>query len=166
MMVVVEQREYARLLGYPWGTELEGQVRDLAQQAEAWYACHGNPRVYCVPGVIGVTAGSEVEVEVQNRWDDGRIDEAYFLDRYAAAVVEKLALDYGCTRRPGTSGVPFEKQFDLFAAIAPLNPEIEMLPSGMLRPKNSLLASDGGMKAPATCLPCRLANCSFRRHAS
>ena len=48
MIVQVEEREYARLLGYPWGTLLEGDVRGRAQEAADWYAHHGNPRVYCV----------------------------------------------------------------------------------------------------------------------
>ena len=138
--MMVEEREYARLLGYPWGTLLEGDIRSRAEDAAAWYEHHCKPLVYCVESVTAITAGAEVDREVAKLWDAGRVDEAYFLDRYAAAVVEKLAADLGPHQKPGTGDLPFEEQWKLFDVIKPLNPEIEMLPSGMLNPKNSLLA--------------------------
>ena len=68
MMVAVEEREYARLLGYPWGTALQGEVRERAALAAAWYTRHGNPQVYCVvvdelsgSAVLAVTAGSKAD---------------------------------------------------------------------------------------------------------
>jgi hypothetical protein len=185
--VIVEEREYARLLGYPWGTRLEGDVRERAAQAIEWYECHCKPRVYCVSPaettytVTAITAGHEVDEEVDRLWNAGRVDEAYFLDRYAAAVVEKLAQDLGPYQSPGTGRLPFGEQWKLFSYIAPLNPEIEILPSGMLKPKNSILAIvRAGIKPAATgrmqreprsrglyarvpCTQCDLAGCSFRR---
>ena len=168
MIVTVEEREYARLLGYPWGTELEGDIRDRAVLAEQWYAENGNPRVYCVPTVAAITAGREVDAEVDRLWREDRVDEAYFLDRYAAAVVEKLARDLGLYRSPGTAGMPFEEQWSLFAQIAPLKPEIEILSSGMLKPKNSLLAlvSRNVAQHENPCTGCDLAGCSFRRRSA
>ena len=170
-MIVVEEREYARLLGYPWGTlleGLEGEVRERAAQATAWYEEHGKPRVYCTGEVAGITAGGEVDAEVARLWDEGRVDESYFLDRYAAAVVEKMARELGPHASPGCSSkLPFEEQFTLFARLSVLKPEMEMLSSGMLKPKNSLLAlvyPNGD--APANpCTACNMPNCSFRRRS-
>ena len=172
MIVTVEEREYARLLGYPWGMELDGEVRERAGQAAQWFAENGNPRVYCVPEnnhiVTAITAGHEVDAEVERLWNLGLVDEEYFLDRYAAGVVEKLARDLGSYRSPGTGGMPFEEQFTLFAQIAPLNPEIEILPSGMLNPKNSLLAvvTDGERQHENVCTGCNMPGCTFRRRSA
>jgi hypothetical protein len=44
--VNVSDAEYARLLGYPRGHELEGRPRELADWARAWYAAHGRPWLY------------------------------------------------------------------------------------------------------------------------
>src|SRR5262249_7074703 len=137
MMVSIEEREYARLLGYPWGTLLEGDARELAEHAADWYLRYGKPRVYCLTSdrthepkesnqeqrasflpafrVAGITAGLEVDVEVERLWAAGRVDEAYFLDRYGAGVVEKLAADLGPYRSPGTGKIPFEYQWTLFS---------------------------------------------------
>lgn len=38
--------EYARLLGYPRGWELEGRAKELADWARDWYARNGRPWVY------------------------------------------------------------------------------------------------------------------------
>jgi hypothetical protein len=178
--VIVEEREYARLLGYPWGTALEGDVRGRAEQAAEWYERHCKPSVYCVSPadteytVTAITAGHHVDIEVDRLWNAGRIDEAYFLDRYAAALVEKLANDLGPYQSPGTGKLRFDEQWRLFSYIAPLNPEIEILPSGMLKPKNSLLALSNphpALRADLSrrerlwnpCTRCALADCSFRR---
>jgi hypothetical protein len=196
MIVEVEEREYARLLGYPWGTALVGEVRERAEQAVEWYRRQGNPRVYCAsavaavydrrfslqatlnPAVIdrrysgatvtAITSGHEVDTEIDSLWAQGRVDEAYFLDRYAAAVVEELASQLGPHRSPGTAGMPFEEQWTLFSFIVSLKPEIEILPSGMLKPKNSLLAlvSSPGKFASNPCTRCDLAGCTFRRRSA
>jgi hypothetical protein len=169
----VEEREYARLLGYPWGTLLEGDVRSRAESAAAWFETSAKPRIYCQEKVAGgvsgtitaVTAGREVDLEVARLWDAGHVDEAYFLDRYAAAVVEKMAADLGPYQSPGTGTIPFDMQWILFEYIKPLNPDIEMLPSGMLNPKNSLLAfvPFDAETTPNPCTRCDLRGCTFRR---
>jgi hypothetical protein len=173
MSVTVEEREYARLLGYPWGTELEGDVHDRAEQAREWYAVHGKPRVYCVPteefySAAAITAGREVDAEVERLWREERVDEAYFLDRYAAGIVETLARSLGSYRSPGTGGMPFEEQFNLFAQIASLKPEIEILSSGMLKPKNSLLAlvTNDVRRHANVCAGCDMPGCTFRRRSA
>jgi hypothetical protein len=169
---VIELCEYARLLGYPWGKPLEGDVLKRAEEAIEWYRRNGKPRVYLRAlgenALAAITAGSEVEEEVDELWRSDRVDEAYFLDRLAAAVVERIASELGPHRSPGYGGFPLEEQQALFAQFAPLSPEIEILPSGMLKPKNSLLGifSLAGRAARNPCSSCGLPRCSFRRIAA
>lgn len=172
MIVTVDTREYARLLGYPWGTPLAGDVLERAESAIAWYRDHGNPRAYVHREgdeiIAALTAGREAEEEVDRLWKDGRVDEAYFLDRYAAAVVRTMASRLGPYQSPGCGRIPFEEQFRLFSYIAPQSPEIEMLSSGMLRPKNSLMAivrSELAMHVEefVACSCCGLPKCAYRR---
>ena len=169
---MIHLHEYARLLGYPAGKPLEGDVLARAEEALDWYRRHGNPRVYArVVGnetIAAITAGSEVEDEVAKLWEEDRVDEAYFLDRLAASVVEHLAVSLGNGRSPGHRGFPLEEQPRLFAQLAPLAPEIEILPSGMLNPKNSLLAVYDLSDRSANVSPCSRCDwhCSFRRKAA
>jgi hypothetical protein len=44
--VNVQPSEYARLLGYPRGWELEGRARELAEWGRDWYAKNGRPWFY------------------------------------------------------------------------------------------------------------------------
>ena len=44
--VNVQPAEYARLLGYPRGHQLEGRACELAEWAREWYASHGRPWFY------------------------------------------------------------------------------------------------------------------------
>jgi hypothetical protein len=166
--MIVQEREYARLLGYPWGTLPEGDVRIQALQAAEWYENRCKPRVYCRSNVAGITAGAAVDRRVAELWQADRVDEAYFLDRYAAAVVEALAAELGACDSPGNGVVPFEAQWTLFETLAPLDPEIEILASGMLKPRNSLLAviRQRDEKLINPCARCGLAHCSFRRKSA
>ena len=109
-----------------------------------------------------------MDAQVELLWFQDRVDEAYFLDRYAAAVVEAVARSLGSYRSPGTGGMPFEDQFTLFAQIAPLSPEMEILPSGMLKPKNSLLAliTDDARRHENVCMGCDMPGCTFRRRSA
>lgn len=171
---MIHLHEYARLLGYPAGKPLEGDVLARAEEALDWYRRHGKPRV--VTRVVGsetlaaITAGFEVEDQVAKLWASERVDEAYFLDRLAAAAVEHLAASLGNPRSPGHKGFPIEEQARLFALLAP--PEIEILPSGMLNPKNSILAvydpPDESVESVESVSPCSRCDwrCSFRRKAA
>jgi hypothetical protein len=167
---LIHLHEYARLLGYPAGKRLEGDVLARAAEALDWYRRHGKPRVYTrVVGnetIAAITAGSEVEDEVAKLWEEDRVDEAYFLDRLAAAVVEHLAASLGAPRSPGHKGFPIEEQSRLYSILEP--PEIEILPSGMLSPKNSLLAVYDADEEGAHVSPCSRCDwrCSFRRRAA
>jgi hypothetical protein len=165
---LIHLREYARLLGYPAGKPLEGDVLARAEEALAWYRRHGKPRVYTrLVGneiVAAITAGSEVAGEVAALWETDRVDEAYFLDRLAAAVVEDLAASLGNGRSPGHRGFPMEDQAKLHALVEPEG--IELLPSGMLSPVHSLLAVYGTEEASLSpCARCDF-RCSYRRKAA
>jgi len=165
---LIHLHEYARLLGYPAGKPLEGDVLARAEEAIAWYDRHGKPRIETK--VIGnetfaaITAGSEVEEEIANLWAADRVDEAYFLDRLAAAVVEHLAASIGNGRSPGHRGFPLVEQSRLYAIVEPSG--IELLPSGMLKPVHSLLAVYGADDvAGSLCSRCDW-RCSYRRKAA
>jgi hypothetical protein len=122
----VREHEMLRLLSMPRGRALEGDLRDRAEEARAWYAEHGRPYASarraaitaCGGGsvrladgtelrsgvlaerlrqgeahavyALAATAGREVADEVSRRWATDRPDEAYFLDRFAVAVTERL----------------------------------------------------------------------------
>ncbi|MGH9334277.1 MAG: hypothetical protein ACRD21_11065, partial [Vicinamibacteria bacterium] len=99
-------------------------------------------------------------------------DEAYFLDRIAASVVDQMASILGRRESPGYAGFPIEDQSALFSKIAPPSSSIQILPSGMLNPKNSLLAvyrldeNVEDVEAGSPCSRCGLRGCSFRRVAA
>jgi hypothetical protein len=165
---LIHLHEYARLLGYPAGRPLEGDVLARAEGAIEWYRRHGKPNVCTrVVGdeiVAAITAGKEVENEIANLWEADRVDEAYFLDRLAAAVVEHFAASLGNGRSPGHRGFGIEEQSKLHALLEPEG--IELLPSGMLRPVHSLLAVYGPEDSSLSpCARCDF-RCSFRRKAA
>ena len=151
--------EYARLLGYPPGKALEGAVLERAEQASAWYEEHGRPRAHARDGVVAITAGAEVEAEVARLWRADRVDEAYFLDRFAAGVVEHLARSLRVN--PGSRGWDTRRHFELMERLGRDAP-VELLPSGMLRPVNSVLGEMTGVST--TCSQCKC-RCAFRRSA-
>jgi hypothetical protein len=138
--------------------------------------------------VLAATAGEEVENEARRLWQAGRPDEAYFLDRLGAAVAEQLvawASVWVCRQAeasgetatahlsPGCGDWPLGDQRTLMAALAggsKVGP-LQLLPSSMLRPTNSLLAAVGLTRrrvapTPAdACRSCDLTPCGFRRAA-
>jgi len=185
----------------PRGRALEGDLRDRAEDARAWYAENGRPYAAArraallscegasvrlddgtelrsavlaerlrrgeAHGVVAfaATAGGEVAEEAGRRWATDRPDEAYFLDRFAVAVTERLVFwaagelcraseASGETLLPHLS--PGCGQWDLAdqhrvmallgGASAPGEGErvrlgpLELLPSGALHPQHSLLA--------------------------
>jgi hypothetical protein len=156
---MIRTKEYARLLGYPAGKSLEGAVLERAEQASSWYERHGLPRVLVRDRAVAITAGAEVEAEIARLWREDRVDEAYFLDRFAAGVVEHLVRSIGAS--PGPKGWAIERHAELMAALGPEAP-VELLPSGMLKPVHSVVAEITGEST--TCSQCKYP-CRFRRTA-
>ena len=113
--------------------------------------------------LVAVSAGPELEAEAQRRWQDEKPDEYFFLEVYGSAVVEHLVTMTGarlcalgrdagrwpCCRttaraiRSGTSPSRPRCSTLITASAAPLPGPLEVLDSGMLRPKKSLLAVFG-----------------------
>jgi hypothetical protein len=140
--------------------------------------------------VAAVSAGAELEEEAQVRWRDGKPDEYFFLEVYGSAVVEHLVTMTGaqlCAWADGersavlphySPGYPewtIEEQarlFDVIRAPRPAALPLEVLDSGMLRPKKSLLAVFGVTRhvdrvRPLTelspCESCSYGTCQYRR---
>jgi hypothetical protein len=164
------------------GTEFSSRL--LHEQFEAAQAQHAV--------VVAVSAGPESETHAQKLWQDNKPDEYFFLEMFGSAVVEHLvAVAYGriCAwadahsmialphHSPGYSGWDISEQNKLWellrvSANQSLPGELNVLESGMLRPKKSLLAlvgvasDSGGAAIPARLVPCEsclLARCQFRR---
>jgi hypothetical protein len=144
--------------------------------------------------VAAVSAGPEVDAESARLWQEERPDAAYCLDRFGAAVTEYLAAltarhlrtasaESGVAALPGYSpghdGWPLTQQVVLARCllhggdVTPPGP-FEVLDSGMIRPKNSLLAlfgltRDRDLAAKAwgrgKCSWCSMARCAFRQPA-
>lgn len=137
---------------------------------------------------LAASAGPEVDAEAERLWAAGRPDEAYFLDRFGTAVVERLVFHAALSlcraaeaRRetllphlsPGCGRWELDDQPRLmrlvFGGEREATGRVEMLPTGALRPKNALLAALGVTRrrvapTPAeACRACDLPGCAFRR---
>jgi hypothetical protein len=142
--------------------------------------------------LVAVSAGRACEDEARRLWEESKPDEYFFHEMFGSAVVEHLVA--GLSGRlcdlaerdglmavphysPGYTGWDVADQGRLFAAITrgldrPLPEPLEVLPSGMLRPKKSLLAVIGlaarTPEAVATprmvpCGSCSFSPCAYRR---
>jgi hypothetical protein len=209
----VPSGEYARLLGWPRRRALGGDLAARAEEARRWYAAHGRPFVaarllareathgFSCPSLrrrleegeahallaLAASAGAEVDAEVDRRWAEGRPDEAFFLDRFAAAVAEHLvrtASVQGCRAAeaegetllthlsPGCGGWDLADQPRLMRALfgdGPTGP-LRLLDSGALAPRASVLAALGIARRPVqaaapdhACRVCDHPRCAFRR---
>ena len=225
--VEVQEAEYQRLLGYPKNHSLEGRARELANDAQAWFAKNGRPWICAreisslelkngkasIGGVefssrklretlfeadahsallVAVTAGKECEEHARELWDESKPDEYFFLESYGSAVVEQLitvASRHICAWAdenemaalphfsPGYSGWDFAEQLPLWSLFQKnfggnFPGALEVLDSGMLRPKKSLLAVIGltrnleKARRLHTLIPCEncfLPDCRYRR---
>lgn len=119
--------------------------------------------------IVAVSAGPELEAEVAARWEAGEPDRYFFLDAYAAAVVEALLAEAGRRLKawagdrtvlpyycPGYRDWPVTDTTPVLAALqaaGALPGALATLESGMLRPKKSQLALFG--LRPALELECR-----------
>jgi hypothetical protein len=142
--------------------------------------------------LVAVSAGAELEREAQRCWRDERPDEYFFLEILGSAVVEHLVMMAGarlCAEAeplgvavlphysPGYPEWEITDQAPLLAKIEagaarPLPQRLEVLASGMLRPKKSLLAVFGltrhtervrQLSDLVPCEGCSLRGCGYRR---
>ncbi len=142
--------------------------------------------------LAAVSAGPELEQEALAQWKAERPDEYFFLEMYGSAVVEHLIAHVGARLcawaeahrlavlphySPGYPEWDISEQLQLLDVLRrqsrqQLPSQIEVLESGMLRPKKSLLAVFGLTKnvelaRPLTgvtvCENCSYLSCQYRR---
>jgi hypothetical protein len=135
---------------------------------------------------LAATAGPEVAEEAKRLWREEKPDEAYFLDRFAAAVTERLVFHAAglicrASERDGETLLPHlspgcghwdladqPRLMGLLTEGAILGP-MELLSSGALRPQHSVLAAIGVTRRKVVVVPqdlcraCDLDPCAFRR---
>ena len=164
------------------GTEFQSkQLHDHLRQAGAQRAM-----------VMAVSAGRSCEEHARQLWEDSKPDEYFFLEMFGSAVVEHLVATLSgriCDSvepngfmavphySPGYTGWEVADQNKLFALIArgltrPFPEQIEVMTSGMLRPKKSLLAvvglapkqgREGEFARTVPCESCGFTPCGYRR---
>ncbi len=140
--------------------------------------------------LVAVSAGSEIDREARKRWREDKPDEYFFLETYGSAVVEHLittagarlcawAEAEGCAVLPHDSpgypdwGVDEQPQLlDLIRRGSADALPIDVLESGMLRPKKSQLAVFGltrhtdrirRLSDLNPCESCSFGPCQYRR---
>jgi hypothetical protein len=140
--------------------------------------------------LVAASAGPELELEAQTRWHDGKPDEYFFLEMYGSAVVEHLVTMTGARLcawadaegsavlphySPGYPEWSIDEQPNLLALIGRARQDamaLDVLDSGMLRPKKSLLAVFGltshtdrvrRLTDLSPCENCSFAACQYRR---
>lgn len=195
-----ETREWYKRHGKPWifarqaenlhlgngSVDIGGTVFSSRQLHDSFYAAEAHSAVLTV-----VSAGKECEERAGQFWREGKPDEYFFMEMFGSAVVEHLvAVAAGriCAwadgqvmvalpnYSPGYSGWDVAEQPKLWKLIRQSNGhfpgELDVLESGMLRPKKSLLTVFGLTRhldkvRPASklipCENCSLPGCQFRR---
>jgi hypothetical protein len=135
--------------------------------------------------VVAASAGPEVADEAARLWVVGRPDEAYFLDRLAAAITEGLLMrvssgmcrDVARPRErllphhsPGCGDWDLADQHWLMGLLGGSCGPVTLLASGALRPQHSVLAAFGATHQACTaaiaaspCRGCDLDSCGVRR---
>ena len=141
--------------------------------------------------LAAVSAGAECEEKARQLWQEGKPDEYFFLEIYGSAVVEHLLTAAGARfcawadannlavlphYSPGYPGWPIEDQGALLQLIvgntSPPGGRIEVMRTGMLRPKKSQLAvfgltrhlnRVGNLAELVPCENCCLPACQYRR---
>jgi hypothetical protein len=142
--------------------------------------------------LVAVSAGRQCEEHARGLWQESKPDEYFFLEMFGSAVVEHLVASLSgriCELAehdglmaishysPGYTGWDVADQNTLFAlltrgAAKPFPEPLEVMSSGMLRPKKSLLAvvglaartgsaSESGRRVP--CITCSFQPCQYRR---
>jgi hypothetical protein len=182
---------YARQIGTPElaegklriaGTEFSSkQLHDQFVEARADSAV-----------LVAVSAGPECEEHAHRLWQESKPDEYFFLEMFGSAVVEHLvtvASGHICGwadrqgaaalphYSPGYSGWDVSDQVKLWDLLrqnsaAHLSGRLEVLETGMLQPKKSLLAVFGitghlekarSLARLVPCETCSLSHCQYRR---
>lgn len=144
--IEVEEPQQLRVNGLPMGGSRVARLFHQATGGELILAC----------------AGIEAEEEAQRLWDAGEPDSYYFLEAYAAAVVESLLLRrrrelneqeadtswtaHACPGHGNWSILDNLKLIKIARQALELPAEVDVLESGMLRPKKSLLGLMGCIK--------------------
>lgn len=139
--------------------------------------------------LVAVSAGPEIEQQAHQAWLEERPDEYFFLEMFGSAVVEHLTTMTGARLcgwadseamavlphySPGYPEWDIRDQARLFALVSrdELPGRLEVLESGMLRPKKSLLAVFGITRHTervrrlvdlVPCENCSFGSCQFRR---
>ena len=142
--------------------------------------------------LVAVSAGPEAEAHAAEHWKNDRPDDYFFLEMYASSVVESLVTHVGgqlCRwaeqqgdkvlphYSPGYTGWDMADQEALFNLFQhspehPFSDRIDILCSGMLKPKKSLIGLFGitrrenvadEVNSLIPCKQCSLNNCAFRR---
>jgi hypothetical protein len=142
--------------------------------------------------LVAASAGPELELEAQRLWADEKPDEYFFLEIFGSAIVEHLVMTAGARLcaiadreeyavlphySPGYPGWEISEQAKFYELVSrtrdhELPARIEVLESGMLRPKKSLLAAFGmtshvdrvrPLSDLIPCEGCTLAGCQYRR---
>ncbi|HEU5078665.1 MAG TPA: hypothetical protein VFT72_05605 [Opitutaceae bacterium] len=197
--LVREARSWFEREGRPWlyFREVEINVEDESILVEGVRFCSPKLREHFVEFgvqsavIAAVSAGAACEREARLRWEEGKPDEYFFLEMYGSAVVEHLVASLNariCSLAdrdglmaiphysPGYAGWDVAEQNLLFQRLIAGRPEmfpepLEVLSSGMLRPKKSLLAIVGlaprRADAPSAhrvpCETCSYSPCQYRR---
>ena len=136
---------------------------------------------------MAVSVGPEVDAEIKCCWEDGRPDDSYALNAYAAAATEQLLLEAGkilCAQieqegdtllqhySPGYTGWDVGEQALVMSLLKSThqNLHLNLLESGLLTPQKSMLAVIGitshlELVPPSLipCTTCSLADCAIRR---
>jgi hypothetical protein len=138
--------------------------------------------------VMAASAGPEVAEEADRLWSIGCPDDAYFLDRFGAAVAERLVAwsATGLCQKlvpagesllghlsPGCLDWELGDQHRLwrllFGSESPVSRSLRLLDTGVLFPRHSLLAACGVSRHSAVtgpgdpCRACGMPHCAFRR---
>ncbi|MEJ2615062.1 MAG: hypothetical protein P8Z35_08890 [Ignavibacteriaceae bacterium] len=142
--------------------------------------------------LVAVSAGKECEEKANRLWLEGKPDEYFFLEIYGSAVVEHLITYAGAKLcawadennlavlphySPGYPGWTVTDQIELLKLIQlkrknDLPGKIQVLDTGMLKPKKSLLALFGitnqtdkvkKLSGLIPCSACSMKNCQYRR---
>ena len=142
--------------------------------------------------LVAVSAGKECEEKANQLWQEGKPDEYFFLEVYGSAVVEHLITSAGAQfcawadknnlavlphYSPGYPGWTITDQNKLLKLIRQnkgnnLPGRIQVLETGMLKPKKSLLALFGitshiekvkKLSGLIPCSTCSMKSCQYRR---